>query len=135
MYKNILVPVAFDEDRDPQQSLKLVEVLRAEDAKLTILHVMEFIPAHVTSLLPEDILEQSRKDAATRLNEIAKNVPNAIVKMTSGHAGRSIVDYADETGVDCIIIASHKPGFENYFLGSTADRVVRHAKCAVHVIR
>jgi nucleotide-binding universal stress UspA family protein len=45
------------------------------------------------------------------------------------------VKYASENGYDCIVIASHVPGFENIFLGSTADRVVRHAKCAVHVIR
>lgn len=135
MYKNILVPISFEEDRDAGQSLKLAETLAGKNAKTTILHVMEAIPSHAASFLPQDILDQSRIDAAKRLNEFASDVPNAIVKLVSGHAGRSIVDYADETGVDCIIIASHKPGFENFFLGSTADRVVRHAKCAVHVIR
>jgi len=52
-----------------------------------------------------------------------------------GHAGRTIVDYATETGIDCIVIGSHKPGLNDYFLGSTSARVVRHAPCAVHVLR
>jgi len=37
--------------------------------------------------------------------------------------------------VDLIVIASHRPGLKDYFLGSTAGRVVRHSPCAVHVIR
>ncbi|MEP1610461.1 MAG: universal stress protein [Roseobacter sp.] len=36
---------------------------------------------------------------------------------------------------DCIIISSHKPGFEDYFIGSIAARVVRQAKCGVHILR
>jgi nucleotide-binding universal stress UspA family protein len=55
--------------------------------------------------------------------------------MVSGHAGRGIVEYADANDVDCIIIASHRPGLQNLFLGSTANRVVHHAKCTVHVLR
>ena len=38
-------------------------------------------------------------------------------------------------GVDLIIVASHRPGLQDYFLGSTAAKVVRHAKCSVLVIR
>jgi nucleotide-binding universal stress UspA family protein len=52
-----------------------------------------------------------------------------------GHSGRSILDHAAENDVDCIIIASHRPGMQDYFLGSTAAQVVRHATCAVHVVR
>ncbi|MBT8411941.1 MAG: universal stress protein, partial [Octadecabacter sp.] len=44
-------------------------------------------------------------------------------------------DFATDNSIDCIIMASHQPGLEDYFLGSTAARVVRHAKCSVHVIR
>jgi universal stress protein F len=33
------------------------------------------------------------------------------------------------------VIASHRPGIQDYFLGSTASRVVRHANCTVHVMR
>ena len=36
---------------------------------------------------------------------------------------------------DLILIASHVPDFGNYFIGATADRVVRHSKCSVLVDR
>ena len=53
----------------------------------------------------------------------------------TGHASRAIMDYAHDNDCDCIVIASHKPGLEDYFLGSTAARVVRHSRCNVHVLR
>ena len=52
-----------------------------------------------------------------------------------GHPARKIIDYAHENGFGCIVIGSHKPDLTDYFLGSTAARVVRHAQCAVHVHR
>ena len=55
--------------------------------------------------------------------------------VVDGHSARTILDYAEEHGVDCIVMASHRPDITDYFLGSTAARVVRHAACAVHVLR
>jgi nucleotide-binding universal stress UspA family protein len=52
-----------------------------------------------------------------------------------GHPAQSILDFASNNGVECIVIASHKPGLSDYLIGSTAARVVRHAQCAVHVVR
>ena len=79
-----------------------------------------------------------RKDMRDQLNRIANadsEDAHISTRIISGHAGRTIVDHAVENHVDCIVIASHRPGLEDYFLGSTAARVVRHAPCAVHVIR
>ena len=53
----------------------------------------------------------------------------------SGHSGRTILDHASETEADLIVIASHRPGMQTLLLGSTATHVVRHATCAVHVLR
>jgi nucleotide-binding universal stress UspA family protein len=47
----------------------------------------------------------------------------------------TILETAKEIGADLIVIASHRPGLQDYFLGSTAARVVRHAECAVLVDR
>lgn len=56
-------------------------------------------------------------------------------EIVKGHTYRTIIDYAGSNDVDYIVIGSHKPGLSDYLLGSTAARVVRHAPCAVHVIR
>ncbi|WP_136658220.1 universal stress protein [Nitratireductor sp. XY-223] len=135
MYKNILVPVLIGEDHDTQPSFLAARTLADEGANFTVLHVMEAIPSFVATQLPKDALDRSRDHAEKALIKSAAALPGASTHLAVGHAGRFIVDYAEEHGVDCIIIASHRPGIEDYFLGSTAARVVRHAQCAVHVIR
>ena len=135
MYKNILVPVVFDEEHDSQASYKAARTLADDDAKFTVLHVMESIPAYVTAGIPAELLENSRKEIKSALIAAAAELPGSKAELVSGHAGTTIVDYAKEHDVDCIVVASHVPGIANLLLGSTADRVVRHAPCSVHVIR
>lgn len=135
MYKNILVPVVFDEGHDTQASYLAARILADDGAKFTVLHVMETVPPYAASQIPDDLLAKSRKEIERTLKQSAAALPGSQAILVSGHAGRVIVDYASQNGIDCIVVASHKPGFANLFLGSTADRVVRHAKCSVHVIR
>ncbi|MCU9836680.1 universal stress protein [Ruegeria sp. WL0004] len=135
MYRNILVPVAFDDGHDTQAAFLAARKLASEKAKFTVFHVMEAIPAYVTAQIPAEVLARSHDDAQKALTQMAAGLPGASAVMATGHAGRAIVDHAAAHDIDCIVIASHKPGLENLLLGSTADRVVRHAKCAVHVLR
>ncbi|WP_040818828.1 universal stress protein [Litoreibacter arenae] len=135
MYKHILVPVVFDEDHDTQASFEIARTLADDGAKFTVIHVLEAVPAYFTAEIPSKLLEKSHDDAAKSLAQRAKSLPGASPVLISGHAGRTLVEYAEEHDVDCIVIASHRPGFGDLFLGSTAARVVRHAKCSVHVIR
>ena len=135
MYKNILVPVLADDEHDNQASLKAAEKLAADGAKFTILHVMEPIPSIVLSEIPADVLNRTRSEIEVSMSQMAQSLLDCETKLISGHAGRAIIDYANANGVDCIVVASHKPGVSDYFLGSTAARVVRHAKCSVHVVR
>ena len=136
MYKSILIPVAFDHVGFGESAIAVARKLLTDDGQLTLLHVMDDVPGYITSYLPEGILEANRKDALAKLNDLAKKAgQNCSVAVIKGHANRSIIAHAAEKGMDCIVIASHKPGLEDYFLGSTAAHVVRHAKCSVHVIR
>jgi len=135
MYKNILVPVIFDEEHDTQASFLVARALATEGAQFTILHVMEQLPAYATGRIPLNFMDQSREHIEKLLRLSARALPDARTELVEGQTGRAIVDYASANKIDCIILASHRPGIENIFLGSTASRVVRHAKCAVHVIR
>ncbi|MBV7409133.1 universal stress protein [Maritimibacter sp. DP1N21-5] len=135
MYKNILVPIAFDETRDSRAALEIARAISEEGATVTALHVVEEIPSYVAQYLPEGQHQHNLDDLQAALAEKVNGDNGIIVKVIEGHAGHSIVEYAAKNGVDCIVIASHRPGFQDYFLGSTAARVVRHAGCAVHVVR
>lgn len=135
MYENILVPVAFETGRDTMKSIEIAEALCEKGGNITALHVMEEVPSYVAQYLPEGQL-------AANVNEIEKNLhkrlnehTEIVVKVIEGHAGHSIVDYVSANRIDCIVIASHRPGLQDLVLGSTAARVVRHAPCAVHVVR
>ncbi|WP_170550703.1 universal stress protein [Ruegeria atlantica] len=135
MYKNILVPVALDKDHDTQSSFEAARLLANADAEFTVLHVQEPIPAYVASQIPEEVLANTRKELQESLHRNAAELSGAKPRLVSGSAGRAIVDFANENDIDCIVLASHKPGIENIFIGSTANRVVHHANCSVHVIR
>jgi len=135
MYKNILVPVEFDHENAVQAALPVARKLAAEDAVFTLVHVLENIPAYVSAQIPDELLSATRREVDASLAQLAESLKGAKTQLLFGNAGRSIVDFADANDVDCIVLASHKPGIANMFLGSTASRVVRHAKCAVHVVR
>ena len=135
MYSNILVPVSFDEGRDVSGAIEVAQALAADGAKITLLHVMEHIPAYAISYMPRDYLLESRKAIDKELADMVEDIPGGASEVIEGHAGRTILDWAGEHDVDCIVIASHRPGMQDLLLGSTASMVVRHAACAVHVIR
>ena len=53
-----------------------------------------------------------------------------------GDAAAEIVRIADEQGADLIVISSHgRTGLGRIIFGSTAEAVVRHARCPVLVVK
>ena len=135
MYKKVLVPIAFDDEHDPAPAITIARRLADGDAEITLLHVIEQIPGYAVSYLPAGYRAEAKKALQAELSGIASGVPGAKVVVVEGHSGRTILDYAEKSGADLIVIASHKPGMQDLLLGSTASQVVRHAKCAVHVLR
>ncbi len=134
MYSNILVPIALDHDDAAAAAIEIAQALRAQGGRLTLLHVLDEVPSFVSTHLPEGVLEGNVKAAESELARIAGPV-GAEAKVVWGHSARTILDFAQDHQNDCIVIASHKPGLQDYFLGSTAAHVVRHAQCSVHVLR
>lgn len=137
MYKNIMVPVAFEDGTDAkvERAMEIARALSAEGARVTLLHVMEQIPGYAISYLPAEYSHQVRKAIEDELTALAAQIEGGVGLVVEGHSGRTILDWGDENGVDLIVIASHRPGMQDLLLGSTATQVVRHANCAVHVLR
>ncbi|MEM6408985.1 MAG: universal stress protein [Pseudomonadota bacterium] len=135
MYKNILIPIVYDPDTTPDLALSAARNLRDENASVTLLHVIEELPNYAASYVAVDYIEQSRKEVTARIKAVANLIEGGKAVVVHGHSARTILSYAEDNGVDCIIVSSHKPGVQDYFLGGTAARVVRYAQCAVHVIR
>ena len=135
MYSNILIPIAFDAEKDVAGAIEIAKRISAEGASITFLHVMEQVPAYVTEYVPENIMAETRESARAKLKELLDTVPDAQIVIVDGATGRGITNWAHDAGVDCVVIPSHRPVISDILLGSTAAWVVRHAHCAVHVIR
>ncbi|PSL18152.1 universal stress protein [Shimia abyssi] len=135
MYKNVLVPVASDHDPKTENAMTVARLLLDAGGKITVLTVLETIPEYIMSQLPDGQMEHNRKTMEEGLSQDHDGADDVEIVVISGHAGRSIVEYAQEQGIDCIVMNSHRPDLSDYFLGSTAARVVRHAQCGVHVLR
>ena len=137
MYDNILVPVALDHGERAANSIAVARKLAWATTRIVLLTVLDAIPSYIALELPEGTLEGKQADARADLVAIATaaGLDPEQVEVVWGNPSRQILERAEAEGCDLIVIASHKPGFEDIFLGSTAARVVRHAQCCVHVIR
>ncbi len=136
MYKTILVPIDIAHLEKGKPMIGVAQHIGDEDARIILINVMEEIPGYAAIELPQSLFVDAQKHAEEKLKAIAVAAgikPDYAV--LSGSAHNTILRYAEEQNVDLIIVGSHKPGLQDYFLGSTAARVVRHAKCTVLVAR
>jgi universal stress protein F len=135
MYKHILVPVAFDQDHPPDQAIALARRLVTPTGRISLLHVMPEVPPFAISYMPIGYGDNLGRAVQAELDSLAAPLPHGSAHVEAGEAGRSILAFAEDNEVDCIVIASHRPGLGDYLIGSTTARVVRHAACSVHVFR
>jgi universal stress protein A len=139
--RTILVPVDFSENAEAALQCA-ADLAQKFGAKLHLLHVVE--PASFVNDLrnvpiaisDEEVAKRAQAEleslAATFLEQPAE--ANLMVK--SGKAYQAIVKVAEELNADMIVVPTHGyTGLKHTIMGSTAERVVRHAPCAVLVIR
>lgn len=136
MYRTIIVPVDLTQEDKGRDIFERAYRLGEGEARIVLVNVLEEIPAYVAYELPADLMEESRRDAAAKLQKIADDASiRADVEVLIGHPASQILDLAEKMDADLIMVASHRPGLQDYFIGSTAGRVVRHANCSVLVAR
>lgn len=134
MFDKILVPMALDHGVSGE-TLAAAKKLLNPGGQIIALHVFEVSHGLARAYLGEDALKKGFDRAAVVLKEKIEGLDGVTPVIRQGHAYRTISDYAQENDIGCIVIASHKPDFSDYLLGSTAAKVVRHASCAVFVHR
>lgn len=136
MYQHILVPI---DPANVDQAGRLIEVakhLSSAKGKITILSVLEPIPSYIANYIPGDTLEKNRKELLHQLQSLARKADiDSQFRIRPGSPAHVIVEEAEGMGCDAIVLASHRPDYRDYLIGSTASRVVRHAKCTVIVER
>ncbi len=135
MYNTVIIPTDFSHEESTIQSLKKAKTL-SDNGRIVLLHVLDTIPAYILAGMPDDIVQDQIPQTHKKLIELVeKSGIKADLKVREGRSYNQIIKEAKETGADLILINSHRPGFQDYLLGSTAAKVVRHAPCSVLVDR
>ena len=134
MYSKILVPLALDHGVS-QSLFSLARGLLNPGGEITALHVVEAPFGLAQATQGEDLAKQTFERAKVMMQDKVRGQAGITSRIVEGHVYRSILSFAEENGVTCIVMGSHKPGLSDYLIGSTAARVVRHARCSVHVHR
>lgn len=140
--KSILVPVDFSPDST--RSLSYAAPLAAQlNAKLVLLHVVEpvatpdFAGAFPLAMDNDKALAESKialESIAKKLKVPTKSIDRIITRF--GRAYHEIAEAARSLKVDLVVLATRgNTGLKHVLLGSTAERVVRHAPCPVLVVR
>lgn len=138
--KKILAPVDFSDCAE--KAVQYAEAMAKQfNAELFLLHVMQpYMP--VSDLVLVDttgILDQANAAVKRNLEDMRLKIDAHIESRAltrSGQPYHEIVAAAEDLDVDLIIISTHgRTGLAHTFMGSTAERVVRHAKCPVLVVR
>jgi len=139
MIRSILV--ALDETpRAPDVLKRAHEIAECFDARMILLRIIvvppEFPPASATHYHDElpTVLAHRARDS---LIALAANLPRALAQtplVLEGEPWRVIVDTAERSRVDLVVIGSHGYHVIDRVLGTTAAKVVNHATRDVVVV-
>ena len=151
MYENfrrILVTTDFSESGD-RAIAHAFRMAADHGAEVLLAHVIEMVVApnplyahyYPTELLNPDIRQSAERDAEAALLELVPkdpalaNVPHRTV-VAHGTPAEEIIRVAQDQQADLIVISTHgHTGLKHLFMGSVAERVIRHVHCAVLVVR
>ncbi|NOZ56282.1 MAG: universal stress protein [Calditrichaeota bacterium] len=142
-YKKIVVPTDLSEHSEiaGKWAVKLAEKYGAE---LHFVHVVEddIHPAYfvtgktsIFELIPE-VLERSQEALARFARRVrAGSLPHKI-RVLEGEAHVQVAQYAEAEKADLIVAGTRGlKGIEHILLGSTTERIIRRAPCAVLVTK
>src|SRR3712207_1354001 len=140
MFKTILVPVDLAEVEAAKPAIdKAVDLAHNSEGSLRLVYVRPVVPVTYMEFMPPAFEEEQQAEAEKTLAELAATVTlpaervSAVVRF--GSVYNEVLDEAEKTGADLVVVGSHRPTMATFLLGSNASTIVRHAKCSVLVVR
>ena len=138
--RRILVPVDFS--GCSKKALQYaIPFARQFEASLVLLHVVQpYIPVPEMTTVDTSMVEAGmRESGAKALARLKKSIGDKVSVETALRVGSphfEISKAVPELNIDIIILSTHgRTGLAHVFMGSVAERVVRHASCPVLVVR
>jgi nucleotide-binding universal stress UspA family protein len=143
-YRRLLVPL--DGSELAELALPYAETWARTFHSEVILLRVPTLPAYVSlgpdaSMLVPSLLSEAYDDADTYLANMvrklkAKGLAVHKAAVEPGAIADTIVDYAHDAGVDCIVMSTHgRSGLGRWVYGSVADRVLRGSGVPVLLVR
>ncbi|TVS02826.1 MAG: universal stress protein [Rhodobacteraceae bacterium] len=138
MYKSIVIAVAlFNNGATSRTLIEKANKLVDPDGSITLVHVLDEVPAYLAAAIAREQLMEHRKAIREQLDSLASRAKakNVDIDIRGGKPSENVLACAKDCNAELIMIASHKPGMSDYFIGSTAARIVRHSPVSVLVAR
>ena len=152
MYKHIMVPLDGSEVAEcviPQ--LEMVAKSCQPEPKVTLVRVVtplklysgfeyggmvEYISPEQIQRLEDDNAKNAKDYLVKQVNRLKIDGIVAEAQVTFGMASQTLTKYAEDNGVDLIIIATHgRSGINEWFWGSVAERVLKTSRVPVLMVR
>jgi nucleotide-binding universal stress UspA family protein len=97
-----------------------------------------FVDNDQVGLLREEAMKRAQNAVVTAVEILSKTFPKVSesISVLLNGPKNVIIEEADQTGADLIVVGSHgHHGIERFLLGSVSEGVALHAHCSVEVIR
>jgi nucleotide-binding universal stress UspA family protein len=143
IYRKIMV--ATDGSEHVRKAVDMaIKIAKLSEAKLYAVYVMEndefSIPNPKNSELEKTFVNYFRNEGERATANVENSGKDENIEVESvileGSPVREIVDFAERTDIDLIVMGTHgKSAIERFLLGSVTENVVRHSKIAVLVVR
>lgn len=139
-YRHILCAVDLSEENVAVAS-RAAELARSYQAKLSLLHAVEYIPIDLANelVLPQqqEIEQQLVAQARAHLTSLASTMGIEPLHevVVQGSTKSEIIEYARDHDVDLIVLGRHGRHGISRLLGSVANAVLHHAGCDVLAVR
>lgn len=120
-----------------------IEMVGCSGAKIYAVYVIDTTPYRsvpLDKIWSDKVLEEFEKEgreATSYIEKIGKDAGVEVeVRVLRGNPAEKIVTFAEDNNIDMIIMGSlGKSGYERVLLGSVSEKVIRHAKIPVLVVR
>ncbi|MCK9227934.1 MAG: universal stress protein [Syntrophorhabdaceae bacterium] len=143
--KKILVPTDFSEFSD-KALRQAYDLAKQHSAKIYFLHVIGVTQTCAIDYCFDDQTINAIDKKATESSEnamqeqIKRVVPSPDVEIESyvvkGHPYEQILKEQEAKKIDLIVISTHgRTGLVGHLMGSVSEKVARHAKCPVMLVK